>query len=473
MKKTKVKRKRRKMNMRNKVILLIAFIFCSNLYANELELDLVIKSTRSFFPTVLNSLDKIKESESSYKISEGAFDLELKSDIGNRSEGYYDGDYFDLVLEKPLRYMNSKLYVGHRKSENSFPIYEGQRNTLDQGESRVGIQISLWRNRDIDPKRLKLRNNRIKIKQTEQDYLYKENKILKDATKAYWNWVSKGFIYKINKDLLVVMEIQLKGIRKKIKLGALARIYETENLQYIMKRKTQVIKSLQSFKESAILLSLFLRDVEGNPLIPTEDLLPKEIKNNFNGKKINFSNDLKHIVDISPKLRALKLKDLQLENEQLEASNALAPKFDLKMEVSQDQGQGDKVLEDQEQKIMLKVSIPIERNIGNGRKQQAKIKRRMLLRKKQLAQNKLTIMFNNISTRITAYTEVIKNTAQEVKYSIILQKAERKKFNRGSSDFFIVNLRDQNVASAQIKLVKSKYLLSKTIAEYKALTMSF
>jgi hypothetical protein len=68
---------------------------------------------------------------------------------------------------------------------------------------------------------------------------------------------------------------------------------------------------------------------------------------------------------------------------------------------------------------------------------------------------------------------VIKNTAQEVKYSILLQKAERKKFERGSSDFFIVNLRDQNVASAQIKLVESKYKLSKTIAEYKALTMSF
>jgi len=70
------------------------------------------------------------------------------------------------------------------------------------------------------------------------------------VSKAYWNWVTRGFIYKINKDLLVVMEIQLKGIRKKIKLGALARIYETENLQYIMKRKTQIIKSLQSFKES-------------------------------------------------------------------------------------------------------------------------------------------------------------------------------------------------------------------------------
>jgi hypothetical protein len=261
--------------MKNKVILILTFLFFTNLHANELELDLVIKSTKSFFPTVLNSLDKIKESESAYKVSEGAFDLELKSDIGNRAEGYYDGDYFDVVLEKPLKYMNSKLYIGHRKSENIFPVYEGQRNTLDQGESRVGIQISLWRNRDIDPKRLKLRNNKIKIKQSEQDFLYKESKILKDATKAYWNWVAKGFIYKINKDLLVVMETQLKGIQKKIKLGALARIYETENLQYIMKRKTEVAKSLQEFKEASILLSLFFRDMKGNPLVPTEYLLQK------------------------------------------------------------------------------------------------------------------------------------------------------------------------------------------------------
>jgi cobalt-zinc-cadmium efflux system outer membrane protein len=459
--------------MKNKVILILTFLFFTNLHANELELDLVIKSTKSFFPTVLNSLDKIKESESAYKVSEGAFDLELKSDIGNRAEGYYDGDYFDVVLEKPLKYMNSKLYIGHRKSENIFPVYEGQRNTLDQGESRVGIQISLWRNRDIDPKRLKLRNNKIKIKQSEQDFLYKESKILKDATKAYWNWVAKGFIYKINKDLLVVMETQLKGIQKKIKLGALARIYETENLQYIMKRKTEVAKSLQEFKEASILLSLFFRDMKGNPLVPTEDLLPKEMKNNFDINKISFSKELENIIDISPKLRSLKLKDIQLENELLEAGNSLAPKLDLKMEVSQDQGRGDKVLEEQEKKVMLQLSIPIERNIGNGRTQQAKIQRRMVSRKRQLERNNLSVKFNNISTRIATYSEVIKNTAQEVKYSILLQKAERKKFERGSSDFFIVNLRDQNVASAQIKLVESKYKLSKTIAEYKALTMSF
>jgi hypothetical protein len=108
------------------------------------------------------------------------------------------------------------------------------------------------------------------------------------------------------------------------------------------------------------------------------------MKNNFDINKISFSKELENIIDISPKLRSLKLKDIQLENELLEAGNSLAPKLDLKMEVSQDQGRGDKVLEEQEKKVMLQLSIPIERNIGNGRTQQAKIQRRMVSRKSQL-----------------------------------------------------------------------------------------
>lgn len=438
-----------------------------------LTLDIVLKSTRQYFPEVLNALDKIEKSQAKVQSARGSFDLNFNSELNNRVEGYYDGDDFDIVLEKPLQFLNSKVYMGYRRSKNRFPVYEGKTDTLDQGESRIGLQLSLWRNRDIDPKRLKLRNSRLQLDQTKQEFIEKENDILKKASKAYWNWHAKGHIYRINVDLLAIMEKLQKAVSAKIKQGELARIYETENLQYIMKRRSDVLNSKQEFKEAALLLSLFLRDNKGLPLVVTEKVLPVETEMEANFQLKTFKVDLKRVININPKLKNLELKTAEAQNDILNAENALAPRFDLKMEVSKDQGNGSDTLQGEEQKVMLQLDIPIERNLGNGLVNQNKVKRKILKRQRQFEEDNLSVKLRKIYTRFNTFKEVIENTQKEVEFAKKLQIAERQKFTQGTSDFFLVNLRDQNLASAQEKLVKSWFNLSKTIADYRALTMTF
>jgi outer membrane protein TolC len=456
-----------------KTIVLFCCIFNSKSFAQRLKLETVIKSTKTFFPTILNSLDKIKESKASLEESEGAFDLNLSSEVDKRFEGYYDGGYFDLVLEKPLQYLNSKVYIGHRQSSNKFPIYEEKKETLDEGEYRVGVQLSLWRGRAIDPKRLKIKNSFLKLKQSKQDFIQKRNEVLKNASKSYWNWVAKGLIYQINEKLLLTMKEQQKAIKSKIAKGALARIYETETLQYIMKRNTLVMKSKQSFNEAALVLSLFLKDINGNPLIISHKNLPTTIDIDHQFDEKNFSKELNRVLKSNPKLSQLKLKDLELENNQLEAKNSLAPKIDLKIEIAKDSGQGDSSLRGEEQRVMLQINIPLERRLGNGKVEQIRAQRRILSRSNKLESDTLSMKLRTIYSQIKTYKEIIKNTTQEVSLSKKLQIAERKKFQQGSSDFFVVNLRDQDFASAQIKLVESHYFLGKAIADLKAITVNF
>lgn len=464
------------MSMKGNLYLLTSLLTLSISYlsnAQELELNTVLKSTKSFFPEIISSIERIKESEASLQESEGAFDLSLRSEVDRRFGGYYDGNYFDVILEKPLPYLNSKFYVGHRKSENNFPLYEGKKNTLDSGESRIGFQISLWRDRDIDSKRQKLRNNQLKLKLSEQGFALKENEVLKNATKAYWNWVTKGFTYRVNQELLTVMQKQLKVVKSKIAQGAMAKIYETENLQYIQKRKTKLAKSLQEFKEAAIILSLFLRDSKGLPLNPDIEFLPNKIVISDDVRLGAFTKKLEEIIELNPKLNQIKLKDLQFKNELLAAENILAPKVDVKFEVSKDHGEGSKTLEEEERRVMLQIEIPIERNRGNGKIKQVEAKREILLRKKQFEVETLTAKLEKTYLRISTYKEIIKNSLKEVELTKTLQKAERRKFQRGTSDLFVINLRDQDVANAQIRLLEYQYLFEKTIAEYKSMTMSF
>ena len=79
-------------------------------YANDkaLDVDIVIKSTRLNYPDIINALDEIKSAKGKAQNALGEFDLRLKSKVDSRVEGYYDGDYFDAFLEKPLQYLNSK-----------------------------------------------------------------------------------------------------------------------------------------------------------------------------------------------------------------------------------------------------------------------------------------------------------------------------------------------------------------------------
>lgn len=454
-------------------LVLFLFIILSINANAELSLSEVVKSTKAHYPNVLNALDEVKAAQAKVQVSEGAFDLNLKAKTDNRLEGYYGGDYFDVILEKPLQFLNSKIYGGYRKSENEFPDYEGKLNTLDGGEARLGVQLSLWRDRAIDEKRLDLFNNKLGVEVRDQAYLEQENEVLKNATKAYWNWVAKGFLHNISLELLEVMQNQGKAIRSKIKSGDLAKIYATENSQYIMKRKTEVLLAYQDFQEAALLLSLFLRGSEGSPLLATKNDLPKNMDIITEIKLGEYSKILKKAIKINPKLKSLSLQDLQLDNEEMAAQNFLSPKVDLKFEVSKDQGQGPVSLEGEEQRVMLQIEIPIERNLGLGQKRNIAAKQRIIDRDSKFQLENIQVKLKTIYTSVDTHKEVIENTKKELEYARVLQKAERQRFIQGASDFFVVNLRDLAVAEAQVKLVKSKLILGKTIAEYRALTMSF
>ena len=181
----------------------------------------------------------------------------------------------------------------------------------------------------------------------------------------------------------------------------------------------------------------------------------------------------KDIIKINPYLRMLDLKKLQLNNEEMLAENELSPKLDLKFEVSKDNGNGLESLQGEEQRVFLQIEIPIERNLGRGSIQRISAKKRIVDQSIKFQKEQLSIKLKTIVTRIKTNRQIIKNTNQELEFAKKLQVAETERFIQGTSDFFVVNMRDRNVASAEIKLAKTKYKLSKDIAEYKALTMSF
>ncbi len=454
------------------VFFIISFSCLASINEKVLTLDMVHESSLKNYPLILGSIENIEVAKMKVKESLGQFDLTLNSKLDSREKGYYDGKSADITLEKPLGFMNSKIYTGYRISDGTYPLYEGKNNTLDSGESRIGVELSLWRNRDIDEKRLKLWNNQLNVSTKEQKFLSNKVKIEKESTKAYWKWVTSGHIYLVYLDLLEVAIKRDNGLNRRIQKGDLAKIYASENQQYILKRKTQVLEAKRDFYEASLLLSLFLRNEEGHPVIPLEEQLPKSFKQEAPLSIVTLNNDLERARKLSPVIRNLDLKRQQLSNEEMLGQTKISPKLDLNFEVSRDNGRGSSALEQEENRIFLKIEIPIERRLARGKIEKARAQKRVVSYQQQLTLETMEANLKSLFQKLNTSSETILNTTKEVELAQILEKAENRKFSRGASDFFVVNLREQASADAKVKNMKARYEYNQNLAEYKAMTFA-
>jgi outer membrane protein TolC len=292
------------------------------------------------------------------------------------------------------------------------------------------------------------------------------------ASKAYWTWVAKGNIVKVYQELLDIAIDRNKGLKSRVRRGDLAKIYMTENRQYILKRETQLLKSKQEFFEAALELSLFLRDEFSSPIMPQDELLPEFDSNFPMVSKVMFEEGVSRAMEISPKLRILDNQTQEFRNEQLMGENKLMPRLDLSFEVSRDTGIGSSTLIGTENRAMLKLEIPLERNLGKGKVAKSKAKRKRVEYERKLQTEMLKNKISNLFNKMKIFMNVITNTQEEVQVAQKLQKAEVRKFANGASDFFVVNLREQNTADAKIKLIKAKLKFKKNLADYDAQTFN-
>lgn len=441
--------------------------------SEELTLQMVLTSSMHHYPMILESLKNVEAAKMKVKAALGAFDLKLKAESDTRPQGYYDGASTDIVLEKPLPYINSKIYMGHKSSEGEFPSYEGKVNTLDGGETRAGLSFSLWQDRDIDSRRLKVRLKTLNLSNKELKALEVQIKVKQSASKAYWEWVASGNAYKVHENLLKIALKRDKGLRERISKGDLAKIYQTENQQYIVKRKTKVIASFLKYQESTLSLSLFLRDKEGRPLLASDKLLPSKMYGEVKILQTQMEQLQKLALKNGPNLLHLDNTIKMLELEEQFGENKLKPRLDFSLEVSRDSGNGAESLQGTENRALLKFEIPIERNLGTGELRAARLKKEGLILKKRLTVEKMQIDTQKLLYRINAAVDKINNTDQEVQFASTLQKAEIQKFDSGASDFFVVNLREQNTADAKIKNIKAHLSYRLSLADYQAITLAF
>ena len=451
-------------------------IFCNQSFADNalqhkeskpsLAVNKIIESSQKNYPQILNFYEKVATKEGKVLESLGFFDVKIKNQYQDKSRGFYDGKINDISLEKQNGFMGSKIYGGYRKSFGNFADYDGNNLTNDEGEYRVGGSFSLLRNRAIDSGRLDLITSQLELKESQIQLEKIKNEIARDAIKSYWNWVISGYIYQAYENLYELAKKRDSQLKIRHQKGDIAQIILIENHRNILNRQSLMREARNNFDNNTLALSMYYRGQNGEMLLAKIEELPKldfDLAKNLSNK---IDEDIAGGLQNRPELRLLKIQNDQEGNNLNQAKNLYQPKLDIELEASKDLGDGTKSRSQSNNQVKLDFELPLQQNIAKGKIASSSSKIKAIKYEEQFYRDKISTEISQLHNSLKNILQIYANYLEELKLSQILEKAEKERFQNGHSDFFLINLREQEVANAKINKLLSILRYQSIQADY-------
>ena len=138
--------------------------------APALALDEVVNAALQAFPSLLATEQRKAVAEGETQAAEGGFDTQMKIRNNFSVAGIYENQNHDVSFEQPTALAGATFFGGWRRGAGDYPIYDGKSLTANDGEWRVGVNIPLWRNRDIDRRRASLQQAELAQLIADHDY---------------------------------------------------------------------------------------------------------------------------------------------------------------------------------------------------------------------------------------------------------------------------------------------------------------
>lgn len=432
-------------------ILLAVFLLLSPLPAaaqgsGPLTLDEVLRSSAAHGPQIIEALARVRQAEGRALTADGAFDTVFDADAQSRVAGYYDGSYVETRATRPLTGNGGQLYGGYRVSRGTFPIYEDKAYTDRLGELKIGGLFSLLRDRAIDERR-----GRARLAAGDLDVARLEREMVAigvqaRAIAAYQNWATAGLRLATYRALLALAEERRGGIARQVQLGARPQILLTENEQNIVRRRALVVRTEQEFAAAANSLSFFLRDAAGDRVTPSADRLPAALPT-FRARRPVGAVD-------RPDLRTLTARVDQSLVRLALAENELKPRLDLRGELAYDLGRtglGGRSRDGEEAIVGMRFAVPLQRRQAKGRIAEARAEIDGLRTRERLVTEQIAVEVGGIVIAVDGAEKTAALAEQEADLADRMAAAERRRFELGASDFFLLNLREEAAADARVR----------------------
>jgi len=434
-----------------------------------LTLDDVLRSSARSAPQIVEALAIVRSAEGRALTADGAFDTVFEVDSKSRLLGYYDGTVAAARATRPLSDNGGYLYGGYRVSRGEFPVYEDENYTNRLGELKVGALYSLLRDRLIDERRTRrtLAAGDIDIAQFERAAV--AIGVQRRAVDAYQNWVAAGLRLRAYRDLLALSESRRGGLARQVQLGARPDILIAENDQNLVRRRALVVRAEGDYQAAANTLSLYYRDDAGEPVLVRPERLPDDAAALAGVAAIARSD----ATERRPEFQVLLTRIDQGMARLALAQNELRPRLDLRGEVGKDVGEpglGGPNRTPLEAAVGVRFSVPLQNRAARGRIAEARAEMDALSARGRFLRDQIVVEVEGITIGVDAAERLAIIAEQERQLAERLAAAERRRFELGSSDFFLVNQREETANDARVRVIDAQARIAAARAELAAAT---
>jgi len=429
---------------------------CIHATGSELAptVDQLVSSISTQHPEALAAQSRTEQADGRRSVADAAFDLRVAQTTDIRSSGYYDGRVADQRMVQPLKAFNAEVFGAYRISDGSFPVYEQEYQTLDDGEVSLGVKVSLLQNRDTDPRRLELENSAWYYQEAASNQLLDVNKLVYRGVSTWLDWYQSTLKRTVVAELLALTESRLEAIQQRVDSGDLASITLTEFRTTLLQRKVLLQEADRVEAQARDRLAYFMvqndTDVQYAPGVLK---VPPDIGWPYAITPSEGAAAWSEQINEHPGLRALKAKAQQLEIDQRLARNELLPELDLEMKVAQDFGSGPDSLDGTDSVVALSFEVPIGVRAAKARAAIAAAATREVDYQYQVASAQI---YRDLEVSLTALRfnqKILATSRNQESLALQLLAQERIRFNEGESDQFILISREKSALEAQIKTI--------------------
>ena len=459
--------------MKKIVILTLVLLSCWLLIGNAsssapLTLDEVQSSAQQAFPSLLAAKQRQRAAEGEYETAEGAFDTTLKVQNRWSVTGLYQNRNNDVSIEQPTSFGGTTFFGGWRRGTGDYPVYDGKNLTATDGEARLGVNIPLWRNREIDQRRASLKQAELGQKIAGHDYDQILLEIRRLAAHRYWDWVLAGQRLQIAERLLHIAEQRDAGIRKRVTAGDIPKFEALDNRRAIIERRERRVMAQRMLEQSAIQLSLYWRDAEDQPRVPVAEQLPSGFPGQEPTITLSYPKALQTAQAQRPELRRLDMQSRQTQTNLELQQNQRAPEVDLSVMGAKDIGNGKDNLNRNELYVGLNVNIPLQRRVASGRAQVAGANLHRLNSERVLQEDRIAAEVKDVLSALSAARKRRTLTLLQQSAAQKLEEGERTRFELGDSTLLFVNIRELANGDAALLAAEAASNLFKGYADYQA-----
>ena len=438
--------------------------------AQSLALQDVILSVQETYPLLLNAALERQIASGRQLSAWGAFDLGLKTFSIAAPEGFYQTYRNGIGLEQPM-FAGGYVFGGYKIGDGNFQPWFGERETNEGGEFSAGLGVPLLKSRAIDKRRENVFKADLARQAVEPAVRAQLLQFVQVASQAYWTWVAAGRTLAAQRELLRLAQARVKQIEERVKAGDLAEIARINNQQLIAARETKVIEAERKLQQAAIKLSLFMRDLDGRPIVPNESLLPKSFPDHFTFNPEQLDADIARALAARPELVELDLIAQQVRVEIAQAENSRLPKLDARLLASQDIGgaassKGDKTPFELE--VGLYGEVPLQRREARGKIDAARGKLAQIETKRRFVVDKVTAAVQDAVSALVAAAGRIERASTNLRLARETLTLGRAQFDAGDVDLIALNIYEQSVTDAQILLIAAQADFFIALADYRA-----